>query len=239
MKFMDWSEERALELTGITPFVVRAYVKQMQREYAPATVRQHLVAIRLLFDHLVLAGALPLNPAASVRASPNMVKPQEGGATVLQPDEAGRLLASIDVSDRSGVRDRALLGLMLATRVRVSAITTMDVKDYGVHDGQRWVRLSDSRGTRGVPVDKTVQRALDACLEAAHIGSDEASPLWRTMTKERTFSERRMTRVDVFRMIRRRARNAGIGAAANCDSLRVTGVNAGLSGARMPANERG
>ena len=32
---------------------------------------------------------------------------------------------------------------------------------------------------------------------------------------------------------------AGIGAAANCDSLRVTGVNAGLSGARMPANERG
>jgi site-specific recombinase XerD len=124
MKFMDWSEERALELTGITPFVVRAYVKQMQREYAPATVRQHLVAIRLLFDHLVLAGALPLNPAASVRASPNMVKPQEGGATVLQPDEAGRLLASIDVSDRSGVRDRALLGLMLATRVRVSAITT-------------------------------------------------------------------------------------------------------------------
>ena len=148
MKFMDWCDDRGLNLPDITPFVVRAYVKQMQREYAPATLKQHLAAIRLLFDHFVVAGVLPLNPATSVRPPQSIVKPQKRGAAVLQPDEARRLLDSIDLSDRSGLRDHALLGVMLHTRARVSAIVAMDVKDYGAHDGQRWLRLRERGGRR-------------------------------------------------------------------------------------------
>jgi hypothetical protein len=48
--------------------------------------------------------------------------------------------------------------------------------------------------------------------------------LWRTMTKERTFSGERMSRVGVFRMVKRRLRDAGLPEAANCDSIRTAGI---------------
>jgi site-specific recombinase XerD len=225
MRFLNWCEDRALHLEDITPFVVRAYVKQMQRDYAAATVKQHLAAIRLLFDHLVVAGVLPLNPATGVRPPQTIAKPRRGGAAVLRPDEARRLLDSVEASDRSGLRDRALLGAMLDTRARVSGIVAMDVKDYGHHERGRFLRLRGRDGKKHeVPVTDTLRAALDIYMQEAGIGGDVESPLWRTMTRERGFSARRMSRVDVFRMIRRRARAAGLEAASNCDSLRVAAL---------------
>ena len=48
------------------------------------------------------------------------------------------------------------------------------------------------------------------------------------MSRERTFSENRMSRIDVFRMIKRRVRQAELGAAANCHTFRATGITAYL-----------
>jgi integrase len=44
------------------------------------------------------------------------------------------------------------------------------------------------------------------------------------MTKERGFGKNRMTRFDVFRMIKRRVRQAELGGAANCHTFRATGI---------------
>jgi len=48
------------------------------------------------------------------------------------------------------------------------------------------------------------------------------------MTKERGFSGERMSRIDVFRMIKRHCRQAELGAAANCHTFRATGITAYL-----------
>jgi site-specific recombinase XerD len=182
-----------------------------------------VAAIRLLFDHLLVAGVVPLNPAASVRVPQSLAQPQKRGAAVLQPDEARRLLDAIDLSDRSGLRDKALLGVMMETRARVSAIVDLDVQDYIARGHTHVLRLRGRGGqTVQAQVHDGVREALHAYMEAAGIGGDAAAPLWRTMSKERGFSARRMSRVDVFRMIRRRARAAGLEATANCDSLRVS-----------------
>lgn len=214
MRFTDWCDDRDLELTDITPFVVRAYIKQMQREYAAATVKQHLAAIRLLFDHLVLGGLLPMNPADGVRAP--RLGTRKKGTAALQPEEATTLLDAIDASDGSGLRDRALLSAMFHSRARVSAVVAMDVKDYVRDGGQKRLRLLERGGApREVPVHQTADECLDSYLEAAGIGGEPESPLWRTMTKGRGFSDRRMSRVDVFRMIRRRMKDAGLGKVAD------------------------
>ena len=63
-------------------------------------------------------------------------------------------------------------------------------------------------------------------LDAAGMGNKKGAPLWRSMSRERTFSENRMSRVDVFRMIKRRVRQAELGAAANCHTFRATGITA-------------
>jgi hypothetical protein len=101
------------------------------------TVKQHLAALRMLFDWLVTGHILATNPAHAVRGPKYVVK--RGKAPVLASDEARTLLDSIDVSTLKGLRDRALIGVMVYTFARVSAVLGMKVKDYYTQ-GRRGVR---------------------------------------------------------------------------------------------------
>src|ERR1035438_8200229 len=56
----------------------------------------------------------------------------------------------------------------------------------------------------------------------------KGTPVWGSMTKERGMSDGRMSRHDVYRMIKRRCRQAELGAAANCHTFRATGITAYL-----------
>ncbi len=74
-----------------------------------------------------------------------------------------------------------------------------------------------------------MQEYLDAYIEAAGIAGGPDSPLWRTMAKDRRVSDRRMSRMDVYRAVRRRADDASLGAAATCQNLRAAGLSAYLA----------
>jgi integrase/recombinase XerD len=210
LRFTEWCEDRDVALNDITPFVVRAYAKQMQHEYAAGTVKQHLAAIRLLFDHLVGGGVLPMNPAAAVRP-PQQGPRKQSRTPPLRREEARALLESIPESDGSALRDRALLAVLACTGARASSVAAMVVQDYLRDGGLRRLRLRERGALRDLPLDQTAERCVDAYLDALGIAGEPQSPLWRTMTKERAFSDRRMSRVDVFRMVRRRNERRGSG----------------------------
>ena len=109
-RFFDWCEDRGWRLEVIRPATVAAYIEQLGAEAAKPTVKQHLAAIRQLFDYLVTGGILASNPAGSVRGPKYVVK--RGKTPVLSADQARQLLDSIDVTELSGIRDRALIGLI-------------------------------------------------------------------------------------------------------------------------------
>ena len=92
------------------------------------TVKQHLAAIRMLGDWLVVSQVLAVNPAAAVRGPKHVVT--KGATPVLSPVEARKLLASIDTGALAGLRDRALLSVMLYSFARVSAVLGMRRQDY-------------------------------------------------------------------------------------------------------------
>ncbi|MDQ3524446.1 MAG: hypothetical protein M3451_05260 [Chloroflexota bacterium] len=189
-------------------------------------MQQHLGAIRGLFDHLVTGKVVPVNPASPVRGPRDDAAKTRTKAAALQPQEIRLLLDSVDVSDCSGLRDRALSATMAFGFARVSAVVAMDVEDCFARDGQDWLRLHDRNGTYEIPLHPKARAYLDAYLAAAGIGGEPDLPLWRTMTKERTFSGERMSRVDVFRMVKRRLRDADLPEAANCDSRRTAARSA-------------
>jgi integrase/recombinase XerC len=95
----------------VRPLHVAAYIEQLGRERSAPTVKQRLAAIRHLFDWLVTGQVIPVNPAASVRGPSHSVK--RGKTPVLDPSEARALLDSIDITKPVGLRDRALIGLMV------------------------------------------------------------------------------------------------------------------------------
>ena len=72
-QFCTWCEHHGVSLTAVSPFAVAAYIEQLTQERSAPTVKQHLSAIRRLFDWLVVGQVLPLNPAASVRGPKHVV----------------------------------------------------------------------------------------------------------------------------------------------------------------------
>ena len=71
--FFEWCEARGvLELDQVRPVVIAAYIEQ--HTAAAPTVKQHLAAIRMLFDWLVIGHIVEVNPASSVRGPKHVVK---------------------------------------------------------------------------------------------------------------------------------------------------------------------
>jgi len=54
--------------------VVAAYIEQLTKQREPKAVKQHLAAIRMLFDWMVVGQAMPFNPASSVRGPRYSIK---------------------------------------------------------------------------------------------------------------------------------------------------------------------
>ena len=89
---------------------------------------------------------MPTNPAASVRGPKHVVK--VGKTAVLDVTEARILLDSIDVTTQAGLRDRALISLMVYSFARVGAALAMKVEDVYVQNRRLWVRLHEKGGKR-------------------------------------------------------------------------------------------
>ena len=156
-QFLAWCEARGLVLTA-------AYIRTHPGS-AP-TVKQHLAAIRMLGDWLVVSQVLPVNPAAAVRGPTHVVT--KGATPVLSPAEARRLLEAIDTGTLAGRRDRALVSVMLYSFARVSAVIAMRKQDYFRQERQGWLRLHEKGGTRhDVPAHHRAAEALDDYLARA------------------------------------------------------------------------
>jgi site-specific recombinase XerD len=227
--FFAWCETKGIgDLVEVEPFHVGAYLKALGATHEKPTVKQHLAAVRMLFDWLVVGQVIVLNPAHAVRGPKHVVK--RGKTPVLTPAEARKLLDSIDVSNVVGLRDRAVIGLMAYSFARVSAAVAMRVEDYYGQGKRWWVRLHEKGGKRHeMPTHHNLEAYLDAYLDSAKIGEARKSPLFRS-ARGRTseLTDRPMNRVDVYRMIRRRARDAGLDADICCHTFRATGITAYL-----------
>lgn len=227
-QFFQWCEARRIsELEAIRPVIISAYVEELQSRRSAPTVKQHLAAIKMLFDWLVIGQVLPMNPASAVRGPTHVIK--RGKTPVLKADQARQLLDSINVDTIVGLRDRAVIGLMCYTFARVSAMTNMAVEDYYQSGKRWWVRLHEKGGKRHeVPAHHNAEAYLDAYLERAGIRDEKTGPLFRSVNKRRQLTLLPMTRVDVFRMIKRRSAAASLPSSTCCHTFRATGITAYL-----------
>jgi site-specific recombinase XerD len=226
-RFAQWCEARGLdELAEVQPFHVAAFIKELQGQFAPPTVKQHLAALRMLFDWLVTGQVLEVNPAHAVRGPKYVVT--KGKTPVLAADEARALLDAIPTGSLIGLRDRALIGVMVYTFARVNAVIGMKVKDYFIQGRRGWVRLHEKGGKEHeVPCHHTLEKLLDEYLAAAGIAVDPEGPLFRT-TGRKTGQAQAMWQQDAYRMIQRRAAAAGIKTKIGNHTFRATGITAYL-----------
>jgi integrase/recombinase XerD len=238
-QFFNWCDAHSIELHQIGPITVAAYIEQ-HRSSIP-TIKQHLAAIRMLFDWLATGGIIPFNPAASVRGPKYSAK--RGKTPVLRAAEARQLLDSIDVASPIGLRDRALIGLMAFSFARIGAAIGMRVEDYYREGGQAWLRLHEKGGKlHYVPAHPKAASYLDDYIARVSIADDAKGPLFRTLGRDRTLTTRSMATIDALKMVKRRAKASGLPGNTCNHTFRATGIttyleNGGtLEGAQAMAN---
>lgn len=227
--FLAWCAHYGIPSIGaVQPVHVAAWIEELVGAYSAPTVKQRLAAIRHLFDWLVTGQIVPVNPAASVRGPSHKVR--RGKTPVLEPSEARALLDAIDVSTIAGLRDRALIGLMVYSFARIGAALGMKIEDVYVQQRRLWVRLHEKGGKRhDMPCHHNLETYLHAYIEAAGLAGDVRGPLFRTIgrgTDQLTATP--LPQANAYAMVRRRAKAASIATRISNHSFRATGITAYL-----------
>lgn len=228
--FLTWCAGAGVtSITDVQPLHVAAWIERQTQTSSAPTVKQQLAAIRHLFDWLVTGQIVPHNPAASVRGPSYTTK--KGKTPVLDASEARQLLDSIDVTTPIGLRDRALIALMVFSFARVGAALAMRVDDVYVQQRRLWVRLREKGGKQhAMPCHHTLEAYLHAYLEGTGIANEPKGPLFRTIARGTAqLSPRPLPQANAYAMVRRRALAAGIGTAIGNHTFRATGITAYLS----------
>lgn len=225
--FFEWCDRLGIGLLDIEPITIATYIELRCSQVAAPTVKVHLAAIKSLFDYLVIGQIVPCNPAAAVRGPKHSVK--KGKTPVLDAEEASRLINSIDTSTIMGLRDRAVIGVMVYSFARVSATINMSVEDYFPQGRRMWFRLHEKGGKlHEVPAHHKAEEYLDAYINTGGFAGEKKEPLFRSINKKKQLSSKRMSRTDVLRMVKRRALAAGVSTRVCCHSWRATGITAYL-----------
>jgi len=119
---------------------------------------------------------------------------------------------------------------MCFTFARVGAAVAMRVEDYFQQGKRWWVRLHEKGGKRhDVPVHHTLEAYLDAYCDAAQLWTDPKGALFRAANRKRQLTARPLTRNEALKMVKRRARAAGLPDTTCCHTFRATGITAYLN----------
>jgi site-specific recombinase XerD len=227
--FMTWcAANRVGSITEVQPLHVAAWIEQQTRDHAAPTAKLRLAALRHLFDWLVTGQVIPTNPAGSVRGPAHVV--QVGKTPVLAPEEARALIDGIAITTLVGLRDRALIGLMVFSFARIGAALGMRVEDVFTQNRRLWVRLREKGGkAHAMPCHHNLETYLLAYIEGAGLADDPKGPLFRTIGRGTGLLTRTpLPQANAYAMIGRRAAAAGIATKLGNHSFRATGITAYL-----------
>lgn len=181
--FLAWcADAHVPDIGAVRPLHVATWIEQQTQQHTAPTVKLRLAALRHLFDWLVVGQVVPLNPAASVRGPSHSSK--TGKTPVLDATEARALLDSIAPTTPNGLRDRALIALMVYSLARIGAALGMKVEDVYVERHRLSVRLREKGGkAHAMPCHHSLEEYLRAYIDGCGLASDPKGPLFRTIAR--------------------------------------------------------
>lgn len=200
--FLSEHRPECRELQEIDTELIRSYVNSLAPDCSPRTQARKLSTLRSFFGFLLREGAVRANPAKGV----SFPREREALPTFLSLDEVARLLDAPNPETPIGLRDRAILELLYATGVRVSELTGLTLERVRLDPGYIVVYGKGSK-ERVVPLGEYAIEALKEYLQWGR-------PF---LVKDRALSllfinknGKRLTRLGVWKLIRKYALMAGI-----------------------------
>jgi integrase/recombinase XerD len=236
-QFCSWCDEHGLRLATIRPLHVSAYIES--KPLTAPSVKQHLAALRGLFNWLVIKQVVPDNPAMFVKG-PKFSR-QVGITPIMDAEQMRLLLDSIpitrkvkvpkkhgggikEVEDIKGLRDRAVIAIMAYTFARVSAVVGLTRGNYRLEGKRARLRLLEKGNKEKlVWLHREAEEFLDAYMAGANI-EDAGAPLFQTLDKAHRLTGIAITRRDMLRVVKERCAAAGLSEEFCNHTFRGTGI---------------
>jgi len=236
-QFCRWCEEHGLQLASIRPLHVSAYIEA--KPLTAPSIKQHLAALRGLFNWLVVKQVVPENPAMFVKG-PKFSR-QVGITPIMEAEQMRHLLDSIpitrkvkipakhggghkEVPDIKGLRDRAVIAIMGYTFGRVSAVVGVKRGDYRLEGKRARLRLLEKGNKEKlVWLHREAEEFLDAYIAAAGI-EDKEAPLFQSVDKARRLTSLAISRRDMLDVVKARCTAAGLSEEFCNHTFRGTGI---------------
>ena len=214
LRFKEWLDARdqgQLEgLRRLAPADLKEYQAHLAARLKPRSIARHLSTLKLFFRHLETSGLLPVNPMDQVVFPKYWMELP----TMLTPGEVGKLIEAPDEAHYLGLRDRAMLELLYSSGLKLHELIGLDVGALELELG--FLRIQGKR-ERMVPVTERAAVILKRYLETNRPG--------RLLNAEDPclFPGRngtRISRVGVWKLIKKYAAQAGIEKNFNARTLR-------------------
>ncbi len=222
-RFAAWCEDRGFKVETVSTIHLAAYREALRKEVSAPTVKRHFSALRRLFSWWVEKGVLERNPVREVKTE--SFSRSEGKTPAFDLEDMQALLSSMTEPHLLNLRDRAMIGVMAYTFARVDAVCKLKRKDYYISGRRFYLRLDEKGGKqREIPCNHRLEEFLEEYLAA--VGELEPNaPLFRSIRgRNGKLGEGAMRRTDVYAMVQRRVKIAGIEGKFSCHSFRATGI---------------
>ncbi len=149
----------------------------LSKKLSPTSMSAYLTAVRRFYDYLLSAGKIKENPAKRVKGGR---RPQRHLTDSISRKDVKKLFKSIDTNSPLGVRDRAILSLMVMSGLSEIEIVRADLRDLKSRDGKKVIYVQGKNKDKKdeyVLLSHPVEEALEMYLEERG-DSDGDEPLF-------------------------------------------------------------
>ncbi len=183
MRFAGFEEPE--HLRDATPERVGEWREELLgRSLKPVTVRRKLSALSSLFDDLLTRGAVEGNPVLGVERP--VEEEDTNAAPVLTGEQAQRLLDAPPDNTIKGLRDRAILAVLLCQGLTREELCGLRAGDLIRMNGEFQLKVTGNRGrVRTVALHPEAKQRIDAYLHRAGHGWDPFDALFRPVANNR------------------------------------------------------
>lgn len=218
-----WSRHGQADLSSLNAGAAQAYVKGSKEYAKSSTISQRVVCLRRILRACSTAGIEAAGAFDNVALERR--NPKWHSTSVPSDATIARLLAAASGSSVRDTRDRALVAMLYSTFVPLRLLRRLTVETFRkTRYGAELVFEPGRFGFR-MPCPPNLARYLDEYIHIAGIGMDTNGYLFRTIAgASEQVREHALSQPDIFRIVQRLARHAGVAEPVNPRSLRASGI---------------
>ncbi len=197
----------------LTPFTIAKYIRFLsEKGLCETTLARHLAALRTFCRYLVIVGILSKSPADVISQPRSWHRLPK----VLSDKSVLQLLAAPEGSGPLDLRDRAILELAYATGMRAEELANLKTADVNFRIGYLRCIGKGSR-ERIIPMGSKAALALQEYLDKGRPSPENSPPVFFLSRQHLPLS-----RIDIFRIVKKHARKAGLTTQLSPHTLRHT-----------------